>query len=311
MNSLIQQIINGLILGSTYGLIAIGYTMVYGLLSLINFAHGEVFMIGGFGGLTIWSYMGSPHGNSMFYILPIMLLCGGLCSAITSVSVERFIYRPLRNAPSLVIIISAIGASILLQEMIRLRYPNGTRALYFPDVSNKYYKLFNAHIDIESVLLLLVSFVLMVCLSIFVKYSKTGRALRAVEQDKDAASLMGININYIITITFAIGGFLAGIASVLQGIRLHSIDFYIGFIAGLKAFTAVVLGGIGNIYGAMFGGIILGLFETLTSAYIQYIPGLSHLSGDTWKDVWSFIILILILLVRPHGLFGNKKSNRV
>ena len=304
MQQFLQQLVNGLVLGATYGLIALGYTMVYGIIQLINFAHGEIFMIGAFAAVATYKYAlpDSMLGNP-FLVLPLLMLVAMAASTITALLVERLAYRPLRHAPRLAPLITAIGVSIFLQELIRLFYPGGKSAVSFPRIiEGPNVALGDVQIARTSLFLLLVAVGLMLGLQAFVRKSRTGKAMRATSQDPDTAQLMGIDTNRIIVITFAIGAALAGIAGVMQGMRFISIDFRIGFLAGLKAFTAAVLGGIGNITGAMLGGFVLGIVEALAT---QYLP-----LGSGYKDVWAFVVLIAVLVFRPQGLLGERVAAR-
>jgi branched-chain amino acid transport system permease protein len=299
----LQQLSNGIVLGATYGLIALGYTMVYGIIQLINFAHGEVFMVGAFGGLTVYKLLpGSLAGNAAV-ALPLVLVGAMLASTVVAVGMERFAYRPLRGAPRLAPLIAAIGVSLFLQEAVRLFYPNAKAPLAFPSLlSQRSFVVSGVRISFISLFVVVVTVALMVALQTFVRTSRTGRAMRATAQDPDTSALMGIDTTRIIVITFAIGGLLAGVAGVLQGMQFGSIDAQIGFIAGLKAFTAAVLGGIGNITGAMLGGFVLGIVESLAT---QYLP-----QGSAYKDAYAFVVLILVLVFRPTGLLGEEVGTR-
>jgi len=296
----VQQLVNGTVLGATYGLIALGYTMVYGIIQLINFAHGEIFMVGAFAGLSVWKYaLPDSLAHNGWVALPLVLVGAMLASIVTAIVMERFAYRPLRNAPRLAPLITAIGVSIFLQEAMRLNYPNGRRQQAFPRlISGGTITMGGVTIPWVSVFVVVTAVVLMIALQAFVRSSKTGKAMRATSQDPDTARLMGIDTDRIIVITFILGAALAGVAGVMQGMRFAQIDFRIGFIAGLKAFTAAVLGGIGNIAGAVLGGFILGIVEALAT---QYVP-----QGSAWKDVWAFVVLILVLVFRPQGLLHER-----
>jgi branched-chain amino acid transport system permease protein len=309
VGTLLQQIVNGIVLGATIGLIALGYTMVYGIIQLINFAHGEIFMIGAFGSLSVWLWA-VPHGTALWIALPFMLVVGVTASVVVGLAMERFAYRPLRGAPRLAPLISAIGISIALQEAVRLWYPNAKAALSFPKFEAGPFELGIVTLDAGAVFVLLVAPVCMVGLALFVRRTRAGRAMQATAQDPDTAQLMGIDTNRIIVIAFAIGGFFAAVAAVAYGLKYGNIDYRMGFLMGLKAFTAAVLGGIGNIYGAMLGGLVLGVAETLASAYIDGIPGMDKLGGQSWANVWAFALLILVLLVRPQGLLGERVADR-
>ena len=308
MHELPQQLVNGLILGSLYGLIAIGYTMVYGIVQLINFAHGEIYMIGGFGSLTV--YLALPHGTSIWFALPLMLLGGILASVAVAMLAERFAYRPLRNAPKLAPLITAIGLSLALQQAIWAWYPNATDFRTFPQIPGGPFHLGSITIAPADIFILIAAPVSMVILGTFVGRTRTGRGMQATAQDPDTAKLMGINTNRIIVIAFAVGAAFAAVGGLAHGLRYGQIDYRMGYVDGLKAFTAAVLGGIGNIYGAMVGGLVLGLAESLTTAYIQNVPGMEQLGGGAWDNVWAFVLLILILLLRPQGLLGERVADR-
>ncbi len=304
MSRLLQQLVNGTVLGCTIGLIALGYTMVYGIIQLINFAHGEIFMIGAFAGLYAYAHFipESLRDNTMV-ALPVVMLAAMAASTAVAVLAERFAYRPLRHAPRLAPLITAIGMSIALQEVIRLYYPGGKNRQSFPRIiSGDYFTVADVRIPWTSVFTVATAVVLMLALEAFVNRTRLGRAMRATSQDAETARLMGIDTNKVIVIAFAVGGALAGVAGVIQGIRFTAIDFRIGFLAGIKAFSAAVLGGIGNIRGAMLGGLVIGIVEALATGYLP--------QGAAWKDVWAFIVLIVVLTVRPQGLLGERVAVR-
>ena len=307
----LQQLINGLSLGALYALIAVGYTVVYGIVQLINFAHGEIFMIGGFGALAVWLLF--PAGNVSIWMLPLMLFGGVVAAVGVALLTERFAYRPLRNAPRLAPLITAIGVSIFLQELIRLFYgdipgfPDSKRAIPFPQIEYVTGPAFNmGGLTIQrAALFTLVA--LAICaglLYVFVNKTRLGRAMQATSQDPDTARLMGINVDKIIMVAFALGAALAAVAGLAHGLRYTNVDFRMGFLAGLKAFTAAVLGGIGNINGAVLGGLVLGVVEGMAT----FIPG--QFGGSAWKDVWAFALLILVLVFRPQGLLGARVVDR-
>jgi branched-chain amino acid transport system permease protein len=304
MRQFVQQLVNGTVLGATYGLIALGYTMVYGIIQLINFAHGEIFMVGAFGGLTAYLYLLPDSMTANVWIaLPAVLLFAMIVSVAVAVLMERLAYRPLRNAPRLAPLITAIGVSIFLQEAVRLFYPGGRRQQPFPQlISSGTFEVAGVTVAWVSVFVVVVAVALMIGLQMFVKRTKTGKAMRATSQDPESAKLMGIDVDRVIVITFVIGAALAAVAGVMQGMRFAQIDFRIGFISGLKAFTAAVLGGIGNIKGAVLGGFLLGIVEALAT---QYVP-----HGSSWKDVWAFVVLIAVLVIRPGGLLGERVATR-
>ena len=304
----LSQIVNGLILGSLIGLIALGYTMVYGIIQLINFAHGEVFMVGAYGGLAAFTYLLPTVVQRQWYLaLPLLLIAGAAISTLLGVLIERLAYRPLRGAPKLAPLITALGVSVALQELVRNFYPGATGALPFPKV----FVAGTAEIPVPGgtvplrwtgLLIVVVSLVLAVALSSFVGNSRMGRAMRAVSQDPDTARLMGVDTDRIIVLTFALGAALAGVAGIMYGTDLGFINIDIGFQNGIFAFTAAVLGGIGNLKGAVVGGIVIGLVKALGG---QYLPG-----GTAYDYVWIFVVLIAVLVFRPQGFFGESERVR-
>ncbi|GGR93197.1 branched-chain amino acid ABC transporter permease [Streptomyces aureoverticillatus] len=308
MNELPQQLANGLILGAMYGLIAIGYTMVYGIVQLINFAHGEIFMVGGFGALTVSLWL--PDGFSLLAAIPLMIIGGVICSVAVGTAAERFAYRPLRGAPRLAPLITAIGLSILLQQAVWKWYPEAKKDRTFPQFGGDPVHVFGADIQRGDFFLIIAAPLCMLALAYYVNKTRTGRGMQATAQDPDTAKLMGINTDRIIVMAFAIGAAFAAVAAVGYGLHNGQVGFKMGFIMGLKAFTAAVLGGIGNIYGAMLGGIVLGVAEALATGYMADVPGMEQFGGGAWKDVWAFALLILVLLLRPQGLLGERVADR-
>ncbi|MFJ7935718.1 branched-chain amino acid ABC transporter permease [Sporosarcina sp. NPDC096371] len=288
----LQQLINGISLGSIYALIALGYTMVYGIIKLINFAHGEVFMIGAF--IGYFSIAGWGLG-----LFPALLVSMTSC-AIIGVIIERIAYKRLRNATRIAVLITAIGVSLLIQNGVI--YMRGAQPEVYPTVlANKSFSILGVQISSQSILILSVSIGLMIILQFIVHKTKIGKAMRAVSYDSEAAKLMGINVDNTISATFAIGSALAGAAGVIFGIYYTKIDPLMGVIPGLKAFVAAVLGGIGIIPGAMVGGLVLGVVETFVSA----------LGFSLWRDAAAFVILILILIFKPSGIFGKNTREKV
>jgi len=286
-----QQMVNWINLGVMYALLAIGYTMVYGIIKLINFAHGEIFMCGAF---FTWWFM-----TALSIPFPIAALIGIMFSTLLGLSVERIAYRPLRKAPRFAVIISVLGMSIFLQNMARIIWGAEFQIFDF-DFGVAPIIIGNVVIPFKKVFILMVSVILMVALSLYVKKTYLGKAMRATAADSEAAEMMGINVNAVIVLTFAIGSAMAAVAGILFAINYNSIDPFMGFNAGLKAFTAAVLGGIGNIYGAMLGGILLGIFEGIGAGYIS----------SMYRDAFAFGVLILVLIFRPEGLLGESgKSN--
>ncbi|MGW1815749.1 branched-chain amino acid ABC transporter permease [Streptomyces sp. NPDC002125] len=308
MNELPQQLANGLILGAMYGLIAIGYTMVYGIVQLINFAHGEIFMIGGFGAFTITLWM--PSSTPLLALIPLMLVFGIFCSVTVGVAAERFAYRPLRGAPRLAPLITAIGLSLFLQQLVWWKYPDAKKDITFPQFSGDAISFLGANINRNDLFILIAAPLCMIALGWFVNKTRSGRGMQATAQDPDTAKLMGINTDRIIVMAFAIGATFAAVAAIGYALHFGQIGFKMGFLMGLKAFTAAVLGGIGNIYGAMLGGIVLGLAEALSTGYIGQIPGLEQFGAQTWANVWAFALLILFLLFRPQGMLGERVADR-
>jgi len=303
MTEFIQQFFNGLSLGSIYALIAIGYTMIYGILRFINFAHGDVFMIGAFSGYYLAMLFGfNTASGASSLILAIAILLGSMiiCAAL-GFTIEKLAYKPLRNSPKLTILITAIGVSLFLEYTGQLVF--GADPKSFPTLveNTPAISIGGAVIYSNSLVVIVVSLVFMIILRLIVMRTKMGTAMRAVSYNMTAASLMGINLNRIISFTFIIGSSLAAVAGILFGLNYPKIDPLIGILYGLKAFVAAVLGGIGNILGAALGGLILGIVETFVSGYIS----------STFKDAIAFGILIFILLVRPAGLLGRKEVEKV
>jgi branched-chain amino acid transport system permease protein len=307
LSTFLSQIANGLVLGSLIALIALGYTMVYGIITLINFAHGEIFMVGAYGGLATLTYlMPTFIAQRWYFALPVVLVGGALISVLVAIAMERFAYRPLRNAPRLAPLITALGVSVALQEAVRVFYPGATAAIPFPNLFIEGTWIIpignGVPIRYTGILLIVVSLVLAFGLERFIERTRMGRAMRATSQDRDVARLMGVDPDRIIVLTFAIGGALAGIAGVLYGSYLNNINIDMGFQNGIFAFTAAVLGGIGNIRGAVIGGLVIGLVKALGG---QYLPG-----GTAYDYVWIFVVLIIVLVFRPQGFFGETERVR-
>jgi branched-chain amino acid transport system permease protein len=308
MDVLIQQLINGLVLGSMYALIALGYTMVYGVLNLINFAHGDILMIGAMVGLTILKMVQvtAPGLPGIVKLLIAIIGAVPVC-VIVSLIIERVAYRPLRNAPRLAPLITAIGVSILLQTLAMIIW--GRSPLPFPQVlSSEPITFMGALISPTQILLLLLALAAMGALVFMVERTKIGRAMRATAENPRVAGLMGVDSNRVIILTFAIGAALAAIAGVMWGANYSTGQFAMGFLPGLKAFCAAVLGGIGNIYGAMLGGILLGLIESLGAGYIGDLTG--NFIGSNYQDIFAFIVLIVVLAFRPSGIVGERVADR-
>ncbi len=308
MDILVQQIINGLVLGSMYALIALGYTMVYGVLNLINFAHGDVLMIGAMVGLTILKILQSAFPGLPGVAMLIIAILGTIpVCALVNVIIERIAYRRLRNAPRLAPLITAIGVSILLQTFAMMIW--GRNPIPFPQVLPSIpLQIGGALISPTQIMLLMLALGAMIGLMLLVERTKLGRAMRATAENPRVAGLMGIDANRVIVFTFAIGAALAAVAGVMWGATYASAQFAMGFIPGLKAFSAAVLGGIGNIYGAMAGGILLGLIESLGAGYIGEWTG--DFLGSQYQDIFAFIVLIIVLTLRPSGLMGERVADR-
>ena len=297
---MMQLIWNGLIVGSFYSLVALGYSMVYGIIKLLNFAHGDIYMLGSFVGfLVLSSFGGIPASASIPALLAILLLAM-VVTGLIGVGIERVAYRPLRRSPRLAVLITAIGVSFTLEYGIRQIFGPNPRA--FPvRLSSESFDGAGVRVSLSQVVLVVVAAVLMFVLAHIVERTREGRAMRAIALDPQAAHLMGVNVNRVIATVFFIGSALAGAAGVMAGAYYGSIDFLMGFVIGLKAFTAAVIGGIGNLYGAMLGGLLLGLLESFGAAWL----------GGEWRDVFSFLILILILTFKPTGLLGNRVVERM
>lgn len=292
MESLLQQLINGVSLGSIYALIALGYTMVYGIIKLINFAHGDIYMVGAYVGYTMIQNVGLS-------LIPAIII-SMLFTAILGVVIEKVAYKPLRGATRIATLITAIGVSYLLQNVVM--YFMGAERRAFPSaVPNQIFRLGGLTISSQQIIIIVTTIVLMAALQIIVKYTRMGKAMRAVSTDMEAAQLMGININNVISFTFILGSALAGAAGVLVGIYYNSIDPLMGVTPGLKAFVAAVFGGIGIIPGAMVGGYLIGVIETMVSAF----------GGSMFKDAVVYLILIIILIVKPSGIFGKNTKEKV
>lgn len=296
MDTFFKQLVNGLSLGSIYALIALGYTMVYGIVKLINFAHGDVMMIGAYTGYFVLTATDPTPLGLVLAFLGAMVVC-----AVLSIAIERCAYRPLRTAPRLNSLITAIAVELILQNAMRVLPFVGPNPRQFPTMETKFFTFGSVQISNIQLIVIISSAVLMVILNYIINYTKTGRAMRAVSYDLGAASLMGVNVNRTIAITFVIGSVLAGAGGVLYATAYPQVDPFMGYIPGLKAFVAAVLGGIGSIPGAMVGGVILGIAETMTKAYIS----------SQYADAISYCILIVILLVKPAGLLGKKEVVKV
>jgi len=301
---LLQQVFNGLSLGAIYALIAIGYTMVYGIIGMINFAHGEIYMIGAYTGLVTLTAVGVGGGMPLPLLLAVMLIVAVAVTGCYGFAVERVAYRPLRGSPRLVALISAIGMSIFLQNWVALG--QGARDVAVPALITGSFSVdlgtgFDVTTSYSRILIIGVTVVLMIALTLFIKYSRMGKACRACAQDMRMANLLGIDTDRVISFTFVLGAMLAAVGGVLIALSVGKLSPFIGFLAGVKAFTAAVLGGIGSIPGAMLGGVLLGLAETFAAGYIS----------SQYKDIVAFALLVLILLFRPTGLLGKPEVEKV
>ena len=295
MDIFLQQLVNGLSLGSIYALIALGYTMVYGIIKLINFAHGDVYMIGAYIGFAITTY------TSLGFIPALIIAMIGC--GVLGVMIERIAYKPLRNSSRIAVLITAIGMSFLLEYV--MMYFVGAEVKTYPTdppvLERKLFYIGDIVINTQQIVIVATAIVLMVILQYIVRKTKRGKAMRAVSHDKDAAELMGIDVNSTISFTFLIGSAFAGAAGVLVGIYYNSIDPLMGMMPGLKAFIAAVFGGIGSIPGAMIGGLGIGIIETMVSGY----------GYSMWRDAAVFLVLILILIIKPSGILGKPEGDKV
>ncbi|ACY31635.1 MULTISPECIES: branched-chain amino acid ABC transporter permease [Comamonas] len=308
MDILLQQIINGLVLGSMYALIALGYTMVYGIIQLINFAHGEVLMVGA---LTSWSCIGLMQEAMPYLPGWLMLLIAAIIACVVAASlnfvIEKVAYRPLRNSPRLAPLITAIGVSILLQTLAMIIWKPNYKA-YPTLLSSTPYEIGTAVITPTQILVLVVTAIALATLMYLVNYTRLGRAMRATAENPRVAALMGVKPDMVISATFIIGAVLAAIAGIMYASNYGTAHHTMGFLPGLKAFTAAVFGGIGNLAGAVVGGLLLGLIESIGSGYIGDLTG--GVLGSQYTDIFAFIVLIIILTLRPSGLLGERVADR-
>ena len=297
----LQQLINGLTVGGVYALIALGYTMVYGVLEMINFAHGDVFMVGSFLGLVVLALLGPTAGGVGLAVVLAAVYVGAMvgCGAL-GVTIERVAYRPVRGTSRLGPLISALGVSLFIQNAVMLLV--GARPKSFPQlIPKQLYHAGGAVFTNVQLILLGTALLLMLGLDQFVRRTRWGKAMRAVAQDAEAAGFMGVEVNTVITLTFLVGSVLAAGAGIMVGLYYGIVDFFMGYVAGLKAFTAAVLGGIGNLRGAMVGGLLLGLVESFGAGFV----------GAQWRDVIAFAVLITVLVLRPAGLLGQHLPEKV
>ena len=301
-----DQTVSGRSLGSLYALIALGYSMVYGILKLLNFAHGDVYMIGAFVGWYTLHALGGPLNPTISgaAVLFVMFIVSMLGCGVLGVAIERFAYRPLRNAPRIAPLISALGVSIFLQNSALLIFGASFRDYdTFDLIGVKTFSVGQLFFSVTQLLTVVLAVLLMVALTIFVARTRLGKAMRSTSFDREAASMMGIDVDRVIAVTFFIGSALAGAAGVMFGLVFGQIYHYMGFIAGLKGFTAAVLGGIGSIPGAMVGGLIVGLAESYATGYLP--------QGSTFQNLYVFALLIAVILIRPSGLFGTAAIQKV
>ncbi|HEY5256945.1 MAG TPA: branched-chain amino acid ABC transporter permease [Candidatus Baltobacteraceae bacterium] len=303
MHQFLAQLVNGISLGGIYALIALGYTMVYGIVELINFAHGDVYTLGSFFALTILAALGvtgEVHGPMLVADIAIAALGAALLCGIVGLLIERLAYRRLRDAPRLAPLITAIGVSFILENVMQVW--KGPSPVQFPSlIPNPTLSLGALDVNVKQLVIVGLAVATMFALQVFIARTRLGKAMRATAQDRDAAQLMGINVNATIALTFLIGGALAGIAGFVSGVYYQSTWFFNGFGAGLKAFTAAVMGGIGNLAGAMLGGFAIGIIESFSTWLI----------GGQWSNVVVFAILILVLVFRPSGLLGESRPTKV
>ena len=306
MDTLIQQIINGLVLGSMYALVALGYTMVYGIINLINFAHGEVLMVGA---LTSWTVVTTfkDAGLPGWLLMLISLVAAIVVCAILNFAIEKIAYRPLRNAPRLAPLITAMGMSLLLQTLAMMIWKPSTKPYPILLPSEPYF-IGGAVINLTQILILVITAITLAGLMYLVNRTKLGRAMRATAENPRVAALMGVKPDMVISATFVIGAALAALAGVMYAANYGTVQHTMGFLPGLKAFTAAVFGGIGNLAGAMVGGVLLGVIESLGAGYIGTLTG--GVLGSNYQDIFAFIVLILVLTLRPKGLLGERVADR-
>ena len=308
MEIFLQQVINGLVLGSMYALIALGYTMVYGIINLINFAHGEVLMVGALTSWTIigWMQQAMPGAPGWLILLVSLLIAFIVCAAL-NFTIEKIAYRPLRNSPKLAPLITAIGMSLLLQTLAMIIWKPNYKP-YPPLLPSEPLQVAGAVITVTQILILGATAVSLSVLMWLVHYTKLGRAMRATAENPRVAALMGVRPDTVISATFIIGAVLAALAGVMYASNYGTVQHTMGFLPGLKAFTAAVFGGIGNLGGAVLGGILLGLIESLGAGYIGQLTG--GVLGSHYSDIFAFIVLIIVLTLRPSGLLGERVADR-
>ena len=299
-----QYLVNGLETGSLYALIALGYTLVYGILEMLNFAHGDVFMVGGFLGAGVAGVLVSQSGVALLpapLVVLLMMVVAMAGAGLLGVGIERFAYRPLRNANRLAPLITAVGVSLLLESVVQVQVsPAPVTVRSDPLIPLTVLRLGGITVPPSSLLLFVVAIALMAALDRFIFATRFGSAMRATAQDREAATFMGIDVDRIIVVTFLIGSALAGMGGVLYGLQFATVNFFMGYLLGIKAFTAAVIGGIGNVRGAMAGGLVLGVLENLGGGFVS----------TAFQDSFAFLALILVLMLRPQGLFGQAQADR-
>jgi branched-chain amino acid transport system permease protein len=306
MDIFFQQIINGLVLGSMYALVALGYTMVYGIINLINFAHGEVLMVGALTSWTVVSFM-AGSGLPGWVLLLLSLVCAIVVCCVLNFTIEKVAYRPLRNAPRLAPLITAMGMSLLLQTLAMIVWKPNPKP--FPILlPSEPINLGGAVISVVQIVILVTTVVILLSLLWLVNRTKLGRAMRATAENPRVAALMGVRPDMVISATFVIGAALAAVAGVMWAANYGTVQHSMGFLPGLKAFTAAVLGGIGNLTGAMVGGLLLGLIEAIGAGYLGDLTG--GVLGSHYADIFAFVALILVLTLRPSGLLGERVADR-
>ncbi len=308
MQTFIQQLVNGLVLGSMYALVALGYTMVYGIVNLINFAHGDVMMVGAMTSYSVFRFLHAVAPHMPWPLVLVIALVGAMavCGTLNYL-IERLAYRRLRNAPKLAPLVTAIGMSIFLETMAMVIW--GRDYKVFPELfPNPVINIHGVVITPVQIAILIVTAVLLFGLTTLINHTRLGRAMRATAENPRVASLMGVNPNLVISAAFVIGAVLAAVAGIMWYSNFSTANFYMGFTPGLKAFTAAVLGGIGNMSGAMVGGVLLGIIEVLGAGYIGTVT--HGLFGSNYQDIFAFIVLILVLTLRPQGLLGERVADR-
>ena len=308
MQTFIQQLVNGLVLGSMYALVALGYTMVYGIVNLINFAHGDVMMVGAMTSYSVFRFLHAVAPHMPWPLVLVIALVGAMavCGTLNYL-IERLAYRRLRNAPKLAPLVTAIGMSIFLETMAMVIW--GRDYKVFPELfPNPVINIHGVVITPVQIAILIVTAVLLFGLTTLINHTRLGRAMRATAENPRVASLMGVNPNLVISAAFVIGAVLAAVAGIMWYANFSTANFYMGFTPGLKAFTAAVLGGIGNMAGAMVGGVLLGIIEVLGAGYIGTVT--HGLFGSNYQDIFAFIVLILVLTLRPQGLLGERVADR-